>query len=269
MKTKIAIAILAASILTTGANAGVHKFKHEQKYWNYEAIEKEHKSTFGETKYVNVQKKFKTYVAIENSIVKSENDKLFNMQPISELVGKDGNRRSIRLGMSTYENDKYDNDLQKYRVYLFAYNNKEKNDERGWGFGGEFLSYNFEKMPKLGLVFGGEIGFGWQNMKGEQRNVSTSVTKYLFVTTEQDKLEQDQNKPTVAVFTEDTWKLEAGLNLGLSYQIYKNLQADLDYVLRRNDYQVSYYNIDSKKQLNNMTFTTYTHNLKFSLSYSF
>lgn len=271
MKTKLKISIIGLSLmtLTSALFAGLFQQQPNSKYSSYTVKDPKKKIVYKEeheeitkeerkSKIVIVERN--KYVSISTAKASSDKGMIFSKQPTGELVGEDGIHNEIRYGiLVTDKNTKKDTG----RVYFYAWNNSEKNNEIGVGFGGDLMGQPFSSMPKLSLFLGGQIGIGMQQVKGDTKTISTSLNKLSFVT---DKGILD---PTEMTYEDNTYLLDIGLNLGTNYRINKDFSIDLAYVYRYNQYQVSYRTAENDQVLNNMSFNQDNYNIKLALNYQF
>lgn len=257
MKTKTLVAIATIPLLATSINAGAFtqtfSAKPYSKHSSYYRTQSQRDSE--RSKYT---RKYFLSAAIINE--KAENMKIFNTQPISELVGEGGNRQEFKFGgVATSKKTGKDSS----RIFLYYWNTPDKNNEKGFGIGGEMVGYYSDLVPNLGLYFGGQAGLGSQSVKGDTTQLSTSVNKLTYVT------DKAVTTPTAAVYTDDTETIDIALTLGSTYNMTETLFFDLAYVLRFNSYQVSYVTSQDSSVLNNITFDNYSHGLKASINYKF
>lgn len=197
------------------------------------------------------------YMGINQSFVDSENNKVLSYQPVDELVGGSGNQLEFRLGVTNSNIES-----NEARVFLYVWNNSEKNSELGFGIGGEWIINPFENKD-FGFLIGGQAGIGYQDVEGKKVNLSTNVNKVNYI------LNSTSFVPTVAQFEDNTYVLDIALTLGCTYKILENLSFDLGYVYKYDMYQVSYRNQDFTTVLNQLSFRQDNHMLKTALNYKF
>lgn len=191
--------------------------------------------------------------------VNSSGDKnILSIQPAAELVGDGGSQIEVRVGFSG--NDYMGN--EQSRAYLYGWNNPDKNGEVGFGVGGEWISRPFDNKS-IGLVVGGQVGYGWQGVSGKEQAISTSATKVSFI------VGNSASAPSVATYENDTYVLDIGLTLGTTYAITKNWSIDLGYVYKYSNYQVSYRTNANSQVLNELTFNQDNHMIRTGLNYRF
>jgi len=180
---------------------------------------------------------------------------------VEELVGA-GSYDAYELRVGSYIETK---DVRA-AAYGAIYNLPDKNDETGLkiGFKG---SFPLENYPDLALSIGGNIGFGKQNMNGKTVHLSngTTVLGYVFEGT---KYEIDEKEPTDAIFTQDTWSMSYGLDLGLEYKITDNLILDVEASFLKRGHNVSYQIYGAYVQ-NNLTMWQDSYSIKAGLRYVF
>lgn len=269
MKKKL-ITGAAIALLSTSLSASMFSQQPSSKYSSYnnenkpaaqKTVYKEKGDSISElesrSNIVYVDRK--EYLAYSMTFQKSEESFIFSKQPVDELVGEGGVQNEIRYGRFTsYSNT----GLPTSRVFLYGWQNSEKNNEIGLGFGGDLMGQPFQNK-KINLYLGSQVGFGMQKMKGDTKTISTSLNKLSFVT---DKGVLD---PTEATFQDDTYVLQIGLNLGASYEVKKDLFLDVGYIYTYNQYQVDYRTGEDDRIRNNMSFNQDSHGIKFAINYRF
>lgn len=186
--------------------------------------------------------------------------KVLGVQPAKELVGEGGSELSLRFGINAHRNSD-NSDLA--RIYLYAWSNPDRNSEVGFGGGGEYIASPFEYIKGLQFLIGGQVGYGWQGVKGDTTRISTSANKLSYVTG------TINMNPTDIRYTEDSYVLNIALTLGVTYMVTNNLSLDLGYVYQLSNYQVEYRTAQNGVILNAMNFETDNHGLKVGLNYKF
>lgn len=200
-----------------------------------------------------------TYIGLSVAQNFSDSEAIFGAQPVGELVGEDGQEYQLRFG--TYVNSASTNKPMS-RVYVYLWNNPEKNAEVGLGLGGELIGRPFDSL-KLDFVLGGQIGYGKQFVSGDRAPISTSLNKLSFVT------DTGVMNPTDITYQEDTGVLDIALTLGVTYEFSKVLSLDLGYVYKYNQYQVDYRTDENPNVDNSMSFKQGNNQLKIGFNYKF
>lgn len=200
-----------------------------------------------------------TYIGLSVAQNFSDSEAIFGAQPVGELVGEDGQEYQLRFG--TYVNSASTNKPMS-RVYVYLWNNPEKNAEVGLGLGGELIGRPFDSL-KLDFVLGGQIGYGKQFVSGDRAPISTSLNKLSFVT------DTGVMNPTDITYQEDTGVLDIALTLGATYEFSKVLSLDLGYVYKYNQYQVDYRTDENPNVDNSMSFKQGNNQLKIGFNYKF
>lgn len=195
-----------------------------------------------------------SFIGINTGVNTSQDENIFGIQPTNELVGSGGSYNQIKYGFSNKENTG--------RVYVFGWNNSEKNNEVGFGIGADIIGGEITKDLKF--LLGGSAGYGWQGVKGSTAKTSTDANKLSFVTGG-----AQTTTPTTITYQEDTAVLNINLTLGTNYKINDNWNADLAYVYTASYYQVSYRNDTTPNVLNQMSFGQDNHSLMVGLNYIF
>lgn len=198
-----------------------------------------------------------TYLSLNYGFLTSSDNKVLQYQSVDELVGGSSSQLELRLGL-------FDSNLaqEDARIFLYVWNNNEKNNETGFGLGGEWIMRPFENK-NFGFTIGAQAGLGYQDVSGKEINISTNVNKLSYI------LGNNNYVPTIAQFQDDTYVLDIALTLGSTYNISKNLSFDLGYVYKYDMYQVSYRNQDSSSILNQLSFRQDNHMIKTALIYKF
>lgn len=200
-----------------------------------------------------------TYIGLSVAQNFSDSEAIFGAQPVGELVGEDGQEYQLRFG--TYINSASTNKPMS-RVYVYLWNNPEKNAEVGLGLGGELIGRPFDSL-KLDFVLGGQIGYGKQFVSGDRAPISTSLNKLSFAT------DTGVMNPTDITYQEDTGVLDIALTLGTTYEFSKVLSLDLAYVYKYNQYQVDYRTDENPNIDNSMSFKQGNNQLKIGFNYKF
>ena len=200
-----------------------------------------------------------TYIGLSVAQNFSDSEAIFGAQPVGELVGEDGQEYQLRFGI--YVNSASTNKPMS-RVYVYLWNNPEKNAEVGLGLGGELIGRPFDSL-KLDFVLGGQIGYGKQFVSGDRTDISTSLNKLSFVT------DTGVMNPTTITYQEDTGVLDIALTLGATYEFSKVLSLDLGYVYKYNQYQVDYRTDENPNVDNSMSFKQGNNQLKIGFNYKF
>lgn len=223
------------------------------------ALPKQHK--LEESKNIdNSDKNSNVYVGISRTTFSTSDIKVLSVQPAKEIVGEGGSEIDLRIGLaSSRKSDK----SEVAKIYLYAWNNPDRNSEVGFGGGGEYIFSPLESIKGLQFLIGGQIGYGWQGVKGDTTRISTSANKLSYVTS------TINMNPTDITYTEDSYAIRADLTLGSTYQVTNNLSLDLAYVYQFSSYQVEYRTAQNAVILNAMTFEQDNHGLKVGLNYKF
>lgn len=187
-------------------------------------------------------------------------EKFLAVQPVDEVVGEGSAQIDFKFGLNAY---KKSDGSETARVYGYIWNTPDKNSEVGFGVGGEYLFQPMRVAPKLQFLIGAQVGYGWQGVKGESANISTSANKLSYVT---GTINSNQ---TTITYTEDTYVLDINLIIGATYHIFKNLDLDCAYVYKNSHYQVEYRTAQRSDILNALTFEQDSHGLKVGLNYKF
>lgn len=199
------------------------------------------------------------YIAIKSGTDSSEKGKILDVQPISEVVGQNGRRNEIHLGLSAEVEEGRD----KAKVFLYAWQNSYKNNEKGLGLGGQWIFRPYD--TDLGIILGGKAGIGKQNMIGKTAVFSTNADKALYVTSE-----PQDNVPTQVEYVEDTYVISLAFLTGLSYTLTKDIELELNLEYRQDTYQSAYINVNAEQIIHNgLTFKQDVWNTGFYMSYSF
>ena len=197
------------------------------------------------------------YIATKISNDKSEESYILDIQPISEIVGKNGKRFELFLGMAAEVEE--GRDIAK--VFFYYWNTPEKNNEQGFGLGGKWIFRPYD--TDFGIILGGKAGIGKQKMIGKKSTFSTDANKINYV------LSKDQkNTPTNIEYVEDNYVISISLITGVSYTLSKDIELELDFEYRQDTYQVGYVNEGSSNQ-NGITFKQDVWNSGLYVSYSF
>lgn len=200
------------------------------------------------------------YTGISGTVFNTSDVKILGVQPANEIVGEGGTELAIRVGYNGYR--KSDNtDLA--RVYLYAWSNPTRNNEVGFGGGGEYITSPFESIKGLQFLIGGQVGYGWQGVKGDTKRISTSANKLTFIS---DTINMN---PTDMTYTEDNYVLRVDLTLGTTYKLSNALSLDFAYVYQYSNYQVEYRTAEKSSVLNILDFAQDNHGLKVGLNYKF
>ena len=196
------------------------------------------------------------FTEITVSQLTSEDSKVFEIQPKSELVGGNSVDYLIKYGITGKKKI-------EAKGYLYAEFAPDKNNEMIFGLGGDLINH-FDFNPNFSWRFGGRAGVGFQNVKGKTTQTSTSATKVSFV------MSEDNYTATTIKYEEDTYLLSIGLVIGFDYQLTKNLKITSDFVYRYDNYQVSYCNQnDTGDVLNQITFSQNNYSYGVGLQYFF
>lgn len=175
----------------------------------------------------------------------TETAEVFQIQPLSEIVGSNSTYHDLRLGYTIYENGE-----TKGNVFLYGYTLPEKNKEMGFGLGAA-ANIHPDMFPKgLTAKLVGKAAVGWQDVGGQKKTISTNITKLTFITT-QDLSQFKQ--PTKITYENNTYVINMGLSTGLSYDITDHLRIDADFTMNANFYQFAYRTEGNSNILNAMT----------------
>ncbi len=208
----------------------------------------------------NSDKNSNVYVGISGTTFSTSDIKVLSVQPAKEIVGEGGSEIDLRIGLaSSRKSDK----SEVAKIYLYAWSNPDRNSEVGFGGGGEYIATPFESIKGLQFLIGGQVGYGWQGVKGDTTRISTSANKLSYVTN------TINMNPTDIIYTEDSYVIRADLTLGSTYQVTNNLSLDLAYVYQYSNYQVEYRTAQNAVILNAITFDHDSHGLKVGLNYKF
>lgn len=208
----------------------------------------------------NSDKNSNVYIGISRTTFSTSDIKVLGVQPAKEIVGEGGSEIDLRIGLaSSRKSDK----SEVAKIYLYAWSNPDRNSEVGFGGGGEYIATPFESIKGLQFLIGGQVGYGWQGVKGDTTRISTSANKLSYVTG------TINMNPTDITYTEDSYAIRVDLTLGSTYQVTNNLSLDLAYVYQFSSYQVEYRTAQNAVILNAMNFETDNHGLKVGLNYKF
>ena len=208
----------------------------------------------------NSDKNSNVYIGISRTTFSTSDIKVLSVQPAKEIVGEGGSEIDLRIGLaSSRKSDK----SEVAKIYLYAWSNPDRNSEVGFGGGGEYIATPFESIKGLQFLIGGQVGYGWQGVKGDTTRISTSANKLSYVTN------TINMNPTDITYTEDSYAIRVDLTLGSTYQVTNNLSLDLAYVYQYSNYQVEYRTVERSSILNTITFGHDSHGLKVGLNYKF
>jgi hypothetical protein len=185
----------------------------------------------------------------------TEDTNILGYQPLSEIVGESGTQYNVKFGIV--------NETYGMRFYGYGWSDPDKNNEIGLGFGGDWGGYIFNSLPSVRSYVGGQIGFGYQPVKGEHTRISTSVNKLSYVT------DNVVSTPTNITYTKDTSVLNIGLVLGFNYYISADWDLDLAYVYTMSKYQFTYVTEEDSSISNNMSESQDSHGINVYLNYKF
>lgn len=193
-----------------------------------------------------------TFIEYTQTIESTQKNYVYQIQPLEELVGNGGTKHEITLGKRASEN--------------FSY---------GVGLGYVPDTSEFETSLKLRIqtnttsglnaFLGTRVGMGMQTGQKEKQ-LSTNITKLDYST--QSNLEAFKT-PSTGVLTEDPLFLDMGASIGVSYKVFKNVEAFLSY-----EYQVKYWQVDyrvrGKESVENRIVEAQRlNNIAFGLTYLF
>ena len=214
-------------------------------------------------KNVSIQR-YTTYMQVEIGKESSGEDYILGIQPVSEIVGKNGRQYEFRYG---YVGESL-RGLDKARAFGFLWNNPDKNNELGLGIGGEWVFRPFNN-PDFGVVLGGKVGIGKQNMDGKTAVFSTNANKLTYVTADQDTNPDNQQKiHTEVEYLTDTYVVTSTLLTGLTYTLDSHWSINGNLEFKKGFYQATYMNKDSEIR-NAMSMTQDSINTSISFIYSF
>ena len=218
------------------------------------------------------QNETKKFIDTSVFITSQESVKVYNSEPLQNIVGKESKRFQIKFGISTIvlknTNNKY-LDLSKLEPFIYGWlNDQELNNEKGIGIGATYSTRRI--FEKYRLRLSGKAGFGWQSVKGKSLNLNSTASTITYAT---NKITYGNYK---GVYTEDTTVIEMGLSLGVSREIFtKNLTIYMDYTLNSKFYNFAYYIEGTDNGQGNNIGTKlsgvsqFTDSLEFGLSYRF
>lgn len=209
--------------------------------------------------FSSLQASSNVYTGISLTTFATEDEKVLSIQPIDELIGKGSEQLEIKVGYNAFRSSNSD----KARIYLYAWNAPDKNNEVGFGFGGEYLFENLNSIPNLQFSIGSQVGYGWQGVKGDNANISTSANKLSYVT------DTINTNPTTITYTEDSYVLDINLIIGTTYHISNNFDLEFSYIYKNSEYQVEYRTAERNDILNALTFNQDSHGLRIGLNYQF
>lgn len=198
------------------------------------------------------------FIEADYQIGANEEDTALEYQPISEIVGEEGSGIELRLGILDYMN--FNKKEVTASAWFGAYNLPSKNNEIGLTIGAEI---GFPTgIKELYFTLGGEVGYGWQYVKGDTINISTSETPLSYV--------QDlgPGSPTTATFNDDSYDWSIMLLLGTEYKLNNSFRLNLEGSYGMRTYQVNYTVKDATIQ-NSLTIRQDTYQLKVGLQYLF
>ena len=178
---------------------------------------------------------YPAFVEVEYAAVKQDKEEIFGGQPMKELIGDKKSEIIFKIG---YTSENYDSGHIKSKGYIFGWK-ADVNDEIGFGLGGE-LGRSFASIPSLGWFIGGQIGYGWQPVKGDVKILSTNATKYGYIIgrpIKHGRFRVDMMK--------DTDILRSDLTLGLIYSPLKNLSVGIKYRFSYAVYDFEYVGVDN------------------------
>jgi len=114
--------------------------------------------------------------------------------------------------------------------------------------------------------FGGNVGIGYRKDKGLRKNVSTSVNRYTYITTED---LSTLRTPDIAEFEDNTKWVETGFSIGLQWFPSENLRVKGGYKYEYRTYNVKYRLDRSPEILNDIDINQRYNGWEASVSYSF
>ena len=199
------------------------------------------------------------FVEIEYAKVSQESAKIFDEQPMKEIVGDKSSEKILRIGLTSAD---YMSNHYKHKAYLFAWKG-DVNDEVGFGFGGEY-GVSLPWSEHLAFVLGGEIGYGWQPVKGDKITLSTNANKIGYIIGLPVKKGRFEGE-----MLQDTTIIRSDLTLGIVFAPMEHFSVDVKYRLMYGVYDFSYINYGMKKSLNAMTTDIFSHAFVFGVSYHF
>jgi opacity protein-like surface antigen len=201
---------------------------------------------------ITAQAEANLFMGASSEFVRSENINIFGSQPLNEIVGSNGQTNQLKIGL----------DMQDLRIFGYLWQNSTKNDEIGCGIGADFV-FGELLIPDLKYRVGGQAGYGWQSVAGNQASTSTNMTKVGYI------IGNTATQPTTITYTDDTTVIQIKLNLGLTYQISRNWSIDGGYTFTTNEYGVSYRNNDNPSVLNSINESQHDHSLSVGINYIF
>jgi len=212
---------------------------------------------------VSVQK-HTTYMQFKIGKNNTSEGYILGMQPISEIVGKEGTQYELRYGFLSESL----RGLDRTRTFAYLWNNPDKNNEIGAGIGGEWVFRPFDN-PDFGIIFGGKAGLGFQKMDGETAVFSTNANKASYVTSDHDTNPDNQlNIPTQVEYLTDTYVVTTVLMTGLTYTLNSHWSVNGNIEFKKDFYQAAYINKGSEIR-NSMSMTQDSINTSISFIYSF
>lgn len=205
------------------------------------------------------------YVETTYENIIPQNSKVMGIQPTKELIGNNLSIVKISYGWSVTQTKKTKEPLNgsRFGFYGTFSNSVQRDLSCGLDFTLSNRNFNYHGFTPY---FGGGIGLGFRNDKGDRKNVSTSVNKYTYVTT---KDLSTLKTPNVAIFQKDTTWIETSFSIGIEWFIKNNLSAKVGYKYQDRIYNVSYRLKGSPKILNDLTINQRYNGFEASLTYSF
>ena len=199
------------------------------------------------------------FVSVSYVLDSSSETMVLGSQPLDEIVGSGSNRVELKIGTIARFPD---NNLEA-KVYTYLWSSPDKNSELGIGIGGDLYGQYLKSVPRLGFFIGGQVGIGYQSVKGDTFQASSSVNKVTFIS---DKAITDS---TTAEYVENNYVLGIGLNVGTTYMISKNLNFDIATFYRLDTYQFKYRTNEDSEILNSLTAGQDSVGVRFEIVYTY
>lgn len=181
-----------------------------------------------------------TALSYHYGTLNTEDKKIMHIQGLGEIVGGNSPYHELRYGFGSLDG----NGASKADAYVFVYNAPDKNNEVGFGLGGTLSGSPVDSIPHLTLKIGGQAGYGWQNVNGESKTISTKINKLSYIITSggYDALKT----PTKMTYEDDTYVLSLTLVSGIGYDIDRHWRLDGEFSYRAAYYQFAYRNEGSE-----------------------
>ncbi len=166
------------------------------------------------------------YVAYAIAQTSVESDKIFESEPMKNILGGNSIRQELEIGWNFQDNG------YRYQPFLYGwFNDKNKYNEKGAGVGLNFHTKEMQSIP-IRILFTVAAGIGFQSNNGARVTTSTNVTNISYVTGG-----SIQTGTFEGTFQKDTEVIEINLGVGFVYDITQSIYFTTEY-----KYIQKYYN---------------------------